>query len=80
MSFQEVECGEGGGQNAEVLFVARKETGLDVNSDKTKYMVVSRDQNSGRFYNIKVANISFEMVEQFRYLGTNLTNKNSIHE
>jgi hypothetical protein len=78
MDFQEVEGG--GEQNAEALFVARKETGLDVNSDKTKYMFVSRDQNAGRCHNIKVDNISFEMVEQFRYLGTTLTNKNSIHE
>jgi len=31
---------------AEALVVASKETGLDVNADKTKYMVMSRDQNA----------------------------------
>ena len=28
-------------ENAEALLVATKETGLDVNADKTKYMVMS---------------------------------------
>jgi hypothetical protein len=32
-------------ENAEALVVANKEIGLEVNSDKTKYMVMSRDQN-----------------------------------
>ena len=30
-------------ENAEALLVATKETGLEVNGDKTKYMVMSRD-------------------------------------
>jgi hypothetical protein len=30
-------------KNAETLVVAHKETGLEVNADKTKYMVMSRD-------------------------------------
>jgi hypothetical protein len=34
-------------KNAEALVVATKETGLEVNADKTKYMVMSRDQNVG---------------------------------
>jgi len=33
-------------KNTEVLVFASKETGLDVNADKTKYMVRSRDQNA----------------------------------
>ena len=43
-------------------------------------MVMSRDKNSRRSHNIRTDNSSFEMVEQFRYLGTNLTNQNSIQE
>jgi GTP-dependent phosphoenolpyruvate carboxykinase len=37
-------------ENAEALVVATKEIGLEVNADKTKYMVMSRDQNAGRSY------------------------------
>ena len=55
------------------LVVAIKETGLEVNADKTKYMVLSRDQNAGRSQNIKTDNSSFERVEEFKYLGTTLT-------
>jgi len=33
-------------EDAESLIVARKETGLEVNADKTKCMVMSRDQNA----------------------------------
>jgi len=28
--------------------------GLEVNADKSKYMVMSRDQNTGRSHNIKM--------------------------
>ena len=45
-----------------------------------KYMVVSGDQNSGQNHTIKTNNKSFERVEHFRYLGTTLTNQNSIQE
>jgi len=33
--------------NAEPLVVTGKENELEVNADKTKYMVMSRDQNAG---------------------------------
>jgi len=35
-------------ENAEALVVATKEIGLEVNADKTKYMIMSRDQNAGQ--------------------------------
>ena len=41
---------------------------------------MSRDQNAGRSHNIKIDNSSFERVEVFKYLGTTLTNQNSIQE
>jgi hypothetical protein len=62
------------------LIVASKEIGLEVNAEKTKYIVISRDQNAGRNHNIKVDSKSFERVEQFRYLGTTVKNRNSIQE
>jgi hypothetical protein len=34
-------------ENAEALVVASKEIGLEVNTDKTKYLVMSRDKNAG---------------------------------
>ena len=52
--------------------------GLEINADKTKYMVMSRDQNSGQSHSMKIGNNSFEMVSEFIYLGTILTNQNSI--
>jgi hypothetical protein len=64
-------------ENAEALIV---EIGLEVNADKTKYMVRSRDQNAGRSHGIKIDNIFFEMVEEFKYLETTLTNKNPFQE
>ena len=48
--------------------------------DKTKYMIMSRDQNAGRSYSMKIYNNSTERVEDFKYLGTTLTNTNCIQE
>ena len=55
--------------NKQAWLVGSKETGPEVNSDKTKNMVMSRDQNAGRSHNIKIDNKSFERVEEFKYLG-----------
>ena len=52
-------------ENAEALVVACKETVLEVNADKTKYMVISRDQNAGQTQSIKTDNSYFERVEDF---------------
>ena len=54
--------------------------GLEVNAEKTKYKVMSSDQNAGRSHNIKTDNSCFETVEQFRYLRRSLKNQNSIQE
>jgi len=62
------------------LVVASKEFVLEVNADKTKYVVMSRNQNAGRSYSMKIDNSSFESVEEFKYLATTLTNQNSIQE
>ena len=44
------------------------------------YMIMSRGQNAGRSYSMKNDNSSIERVEEFKYLGTTLRNKNSIQE
>jgi len=44
------------------------------------YVVMSRDQNAGGNHSINIDNSSFERVEEFKYLGTTLTNQNSILE
>ncbi|KAJ4429378.1 hypothetical protein ANN_21535 [Periplaneta americana] len=60
-------------ENTEILVEASKAIGLEVNPEKTKYMIMSRDQNIVRNGNIKIGDLSFEEVEKFKYLGA--TNK-----
>ena len=57
-------------KNTEALAVGSKETGLGLNADKTKYMIMSLDQNAGQSHNIKIDNSPFARVEVFKYLGT----------
>jgi hypothetical protein len=67
-------------ENAEALVVATKEIGLEVNADKTKYMVKSRERNAGRGDSVKIDNSSIERVERFKYLRTTLTDQNTIQK
>jgi len=67
-------------KKAQALVVASKMIGLKVNADKTKYMFMSENQNAGRSQNVKIHNSSFERVEEFKCLGTTLTNQNSIQK
>ena len=67
-------------ENAEALVAATREIGLEVSADKTKYLVMSRDQNAGRNHSVRIDNSTLERVEEFKYLGTTLTNQNSVQE
>jgi hypothetical protein len=67
-------------KNTETLVIASEEIGVEVNAEKTKYMVMSLDQNAGQNGNIQIDNKSFETLEHFKYLGTTLKNQNSLHE
>jgi len=67
-------------ENAEALVVVSKETGLEVNADKTKYTFMSQDHNAGRSHSMKTDNSSFQRAEKFKYLGTTLTYQNSIQD
>jgi hypothetical protein len=67
-------------KNMETLIDASKEAGLEVNTEKTKYMLLSCQQNAGQIYHIKIAKRCFENLAEFRYLGTTITNQNLIQE
>ncbi|KAJ4452256.1 hypothetical protein ANN_03774 [Periplaneta americana] len=64
-------------ENKEILLEASKEIGSEVNPKKTKYMIMSRDQNIVRNGNIKIGNLSFEEVKKFKYLEATETNINN---
>jgi ribosomal protein S2 len=62
-------------KNTETLIDASKVVSLEVNTEKTKYMLLSRNQNAGQNPDIKIANRCFESVAQSRYLRTTITNQ-----
>jgi hypothetical protein len=67
-------------ENAETLVVATKEIELEVNTDKTKYMVMSRDRNAGWGHRANIDNSSIESVEELKNLRVTLTDQNSIQD
>ncbi|KAJ4428604.1 hypothetical protein ANN_24648 [Periplaneta americana] len=67
-------------ENTQILLEASKAVGLEVNPEKTKYMIMSRDQNIVRNGNIKIGDLSFEEEEKFKYLGVTVTNINDTRE
>jgi hypothetical protein len=67
-------------ENTETLLEASRDIGLEINAEKSKYMIISCHLNSGQNQNIRTANASFENVAKFKYLGMTLTNKNDIHD
>jgi hypothetical protein len=58
--------------NATLLEVS-KEVGLEINVEKTKYMVVSRRQNAGHNHNLTISNKSSENVAKFKYFRMTVT-------
>jgi hypothetical protein len=67
-------------ENTETLLEASRDIGLEINAEKTKYMIMSLHPNSGENQNIRIANESFEKMEKFKYLGATLTNQNGIRD
>jgi hypothetical protein len=67
-------------KNTEILIDAKEEVGVEVNVEKTKYILLSCHQNAGKNRDIKIANRCFENVAQFKYLQMTVTNQNMIQE
>jgi hypothetical protein len=65
-------------ENAESLVVASNETGLEVNVDKTKYMVMYKDQKAGGIHKTETDNSYCRSEDQFKFWKKNLTNQNFI--
>jgi hypothetical protein len=49
-----------------------------VNAEKTKNMLLSHHQSAEQNHDIQIANKSFDIVAQFKYLRTTVTNQNLI--
>jgi hypothetical protein len=60
--------------NTEALIDASKEVHLEVNTEKTKYMLLSANIQ-GTILTIKVANRAFENVLKFKCMRTTVTDK-----
>jgi hypothetical protein len=67
-------------ENSETLLEASGDNGLEINAEKTRYMIMSRYPNSGHKQNISLANESFEDVAKLEYLGATLKNQNDIFD
>jgi hypothetical protein len=67
-------------KSTEALVAVSHEVALEINADKTKYMLMPRDQNAGQNHNIMYDKKLFERVGQFEYLATPLRKQNSIQE
>jgi hypothetical protein len=67
-------------ENTETLLEASRDIGLEINTEKTKYTIISHHPNSGQNQNLRTATRSFENVAKFKYLGMTLTNQKDIHD
>jgi hypothetical protein len=62
-------------KNTKTLIDASKEVGLEINVEKTKYMLLSHHQNVGQYWDIKIGDRPLENVSQFKYFGMTVTNQ-----
>lgn len=62
-----------------VVFDASKMIVIEVNTEKSMYMYISRHQNAGQDGDIKIPNKHFENEAILNYLGRSVTNQTCIH-
>jgi hypothetical protein len=67
-------------KNTETLIDASKKVGLEVNTKKIKYVLMSHHHIAGQIHDIKSPNRAFENVAKFKHMGMAVTNQNLIHE
>jgi hypothetical protein len=67
-------------KNTETLIDASKEVDIEINIEKTKYMLPSRHQIVDQNRDLKIGNRSFENVLQFTYLRMTVTNQTLIQQ
>ena len=60
--------------------MASKKIGKEVNADRTKYVIMAREQNAGRNHSIRIDSSLFESVDVLKYFGTSLTCQSSIEK
>jgi hypothetical protein len=53
-------------EECRILCDASKEVRLEVDTEKTKYMLLSHHQNAGQNHDIRIANTCFENVAQLK--------------
>jgi hypothetical protein len=66
-------------ENTETLLEASTSVSLEINAEKTKYMIMACHLNSGQNQNIQIVSKSFKNVAKFKYLRMTLTNMNDIY-
>jgi hypothetical protein len=67
-------------KNTETFIDAINKVCLEVNTEKSKYMLLSHHQNGEQNHDVKIPNRSFENILWFEYLGITVTNQNLIQE
>jgi hypothetical protein len=56
-------------KNTESVLVSNQEFRLEEISEKTKYLVMSSEQDTRRDHNVNTGNTCVEILEYFKYMG-----------
>jgi hypothetical protein len=67
-------------KKTEAVLDASKKVDLEMNIEKTKYMLMTCCKKARKEHNTKIVNTSFERVARFKYMGTTLRGQNCMNE